>query len=1065
MKIKSSIHQLSNLDIDGDLLIRIKISGNILKNPYFDISLYGKDLIIKNFPLRIVSINLKGHDLKNLSLSLSGKYNNSLFLGKGKLNILNMNGEVEGRLSFREEFSFNSLFYFKGDFSSWKLKFYTKIGSLKYKDFEIKVSNFDLNLDSSGSVDGYFLSVDKDCFLNAKIEGDFNNWKISFWGENIDFLGGKVKKLKLTMDNKFSGEFYSELDNIGSLEGNFVFSLEKGNILLENLLINKNKLGYIHGSFRDNKFNIDGQILEGSIKGYYDISGDGNIDFNDIKLLDFELSGNVLIKGNKVLFKIPKLDFYGMNIEDIKATLDLSNSKEIKDISFIGPYSLEGVGKFSFDSVNLKGEIFIYRERNEFVKLSVEIEKDNMKLNGDILGGKLAGNVNLKEKEVKIICENLDLSSLNDYLGKIDQLEIDFANEGINFSGVSKTFSIRNINLNNVVFKGTYKDLLKFQIVFDYSLVNLKIDGVFDLKGNNDFNLYINSKISLLNSSFIGKVNKDLDYINLKIDKHNVFQLKDLIANISLKEGEVFLRVYLEEAGKIEGNIDFSGNGFWAFENINLSFLKNMNIDFVSGMLSGNMEMKSFQVNNVKLNTKDVVISGFMPFDISMNIYNIQNRYLLRGTISRLSKDNGEIKGEFSLNDFTFNISLPDIFFINSLLPKGILKSGDITKGELRVSIKGNKDLQSIEGDIKWKDPIVVNYIEKKFKYVSFDMIAKNGEILLNNLNLGGDNNNLILKGKVYPNIMIKSDFSEICFCIPDMAKGYLSGDLMFYQKKDRYILSGNCIVFNTHVKYPQLNTQIPNISLPLDFDLKISFKDNVMFYENEFLYLSIKGDLAVKGNSAKPILDGKLSFNSGNINVLGNSFIVNNGYIKFPGLSFEENIWEISASTIIQGYIIYLKGYSFMGNNSFVFSSDPPLTFREILFLLVGQKNLPIAQSETWTLSSIIESIPIGVEGVISSAFGNFILNPIVSEISNIFSLDSLKVDYEIQGLLPIWKSLTLEKRIWDRLYFTLNYSLGGDRMWSGEFSYKLSNDLKFKLYTSQGKQFNFNMEYSTKF
>lgn len=1011
-----------------------------------------------------VSINLKGHDLKNLSLSLSGKYNNSVFLGKGTLNILNMSGEIEGRLSFREELIFNSLFYLKGDFSSWKLKFYTNIGSLKYKDFEIKISNLDLNLDSSGRIDGYFLSMDRDRFLNVNIEGDFNNWKIAFWGENIDFLGERVKRLKLAMDSNFSGEFYSELDNIGSLEGNFVFSLEKGNLLLENLLVNKKNIGYINGSFKNNKINIDGRILEGSVKGYYDISGDGNIDFNDIKLLDFKLTGNMLIKENKAFFKIPKLDFYGMNLEDITATLDFTNPTEIKDISFIGPYSLNGVGSFSFGG-NPKGEIFIYREKNELAKIRVEIEKDNIRLNGDILGGKLAGNVNLGEKEVKIVCKNLDLSYLNNYLGKIDQLDMDFTKDGINFSAVSKAFSIQNINLNNVVFKGTYKDLFKYQIVFDYSAVNLKIDGVFDFKENNDFNLYINSKISLLNSSFIGKLSKDLDFINLKIDKHNLFQLKDLTANISLKEGNVFLKVYLEKAGKIEGNMDFSGNGILNFESVSLSFLKNINMDFVNGVLSGNMEIKNFQINNIKLIAKDVLISGFMPFDMSMNISNTQNKYLLRGIISRLSKDNGKIEGEFSLNDFTFNISLPDTLFINSLLPKEILKSGDITKGELRVSINGNKELQSIKGDIKWKDPIEINYIDKKFKDASFDMIAKNGEVILNNLNLDGDNNNFVLKGKVYPNLMIESNFSEICFNIPDIAKGYLSGNLIFYQKKDRYVLSGNCEVFNTHIRYPQLNTQVSKISFPLDFDLKISFKDNVMFYENEFLYLSISGDLAIKGNFAKPILDGKLSFINGNINFLSNSFVVNNGYIKFPGLSFEENIWEISASTIIQGYVIYLKGYSFMGNNSFVFSSDPPLTFREILFLLVGQKNLPIAQLETWTLSSIIESIPIGVEGVISSAFGNFILNPIISEISNIFSLDSLKVDYEIEGLLPRWKSLTLEKRIWDRLYFTLNYSLEGDRMWSGEFSYKLSNDLKFKLYTSQGKQFNFNIEYSTKF
>ncbi|HOP95503.1 MAG TPA: translocation/assembly module TamB domain-containing protein, partial [Dictyoglomaceae bacterium] len=208
----------------------------------------------------------------------------------------------------------------------------------------------------------------------------------------------------------------------------------------------------------------------------------------------------------------------------------------------------------------------------------------------------------------------------------------------------------------------------------------------------------------------------------------------------------------------------------------------------------------------------------------------------------------------------------------------------------------------------------------------------------------------------------------------------------------------------------------------------------------------------------------GEIDFKDGTINVLGNEFILDYGYIKFPGLSFEENIWEISASKLIQGFLINLKAYSFMGNTSVLFTSEPSLSLREILFLLVGQKNLPIAQVESWTFSTLVESIPVGVQGMISSAFNTFFLNPVLSEFAKIFNLDSLTVEYTIEGLIPHWRSIILEKKLSDLLSAKLNYSLD-ERTWSGELDYEFRKDFSLKLFTTENKGFSFFLEYSSQF
>jgi len=153
------------------------------------------------------------------------------------------------------------------------------------------------------------------------------------------------------------------------------------------------------------------------------------------------------------------------------------------------------------------------------------------------------------------------------------------------------------------------------------------------------------------------------------------------------------------------------------------------------------------------------------------------------------------------------------------------------------------------------------------------------------------------------------------------------------------------------------------------------------------------------------------------------------------------------------------------MGNSSFIFSSDPPLSLREILFLLLGQKNLPIVKEENWTLSTILESIPQGVEGVVSSAFSSYILSPLLSEFEKILKMDRIKVEYTLEGLIPRWKSISFERVLFSNLSLNVVYYLEGDNLWSTQLTYKFNENLYFKLYTSPKTEFSFSFEYGTQF
>lgn len=999
-------------------------------------------------------------------------------LGKGKFSYSNFKFDVKGRINWQDQIKFSPYFLFTGDLSSWNLEIYLKNSSLKYNNYMFRISDLNLRTDSNRNIEGHIFLIDGEQFAYIGLNGNWDEWKLTFWGENINVLGEKIKVIKVNLDSSFSGDFNIKVGDY-LLKSDFGLSLDSKFINLKNFYFDKYYLGDIKLSLENNILNIDGQILQGFVRGYYKIGESGNLDFSDIRFGDLKVSGTVNIRKDGLIFKIPKLNFSGLDLENIQCKLDFEEPNHVKEFSVEMPFNIRVYGDFNLESGYVKSLLYIKMKEKEIGFLNLKGDFEKLSFIGNIFAGSVEGYYDFKENSAILDVKNLSLSEIDsNFYGNLEDFSATFKEGFLSFKGNSTKMGFKGNSIENVSFKGSYKEDLKFNLTASYSMFDFSLNGTFNFRGGNRFTLSLRPKegnfnevlSKVLSLDFIGEVDKDFKNIRLTLNKDDIKFLKSGNINIDVQNSVLMGNVIVGERGEINLKLGFDGNGLVNLKDISLSLLEDLDISGFEGSISGLLRFEKWDIPDFELDAVNLRIKNFNEKSINLSLKGVKDRngYLLSGGISKLSEKPAKISGVFGPNAFNLQISFTDLKFLEDFISKDLIAEGDVKSGVLRLDVDGDLNNINLYGKLTWNNPLVFKYVKDKIYGGNFQLNYSNGELKLTDLEINAFSSKLKIYGVISPLFNLYGNVSSLCLSSPDIGNGYLAGDFKITKDKDIYTINGTLKVSNSHIYFPK-NTNISlnnfKLNLPLSLDLELKLEDNILFSDPGLLYLYLTGDVFIKGNINMPLLDGKIEFVNGSINILGNDFRVDDGYIKFPGLSFNENIWEVSASKIIQGYNVILKGVSFMGNSSFIFSSDPPLSLREILFLLLGQKNLPIVKEENWTLSTILESIPQGVEGVVSSAFSSYILSPLLSEFEKILKMDRIKVEYTLEGLIPRWKSISFERVLFSNLSLNVVYYLEGDNLWSTQLTYKFNENLYFKLYTSPKTEFSFSFEYGTQF
>jgi translocation and assembly module TamB len=128
-------------------------------------------------------------------------------------------------------------------------------------------------------------------------------------------------------------------------------------------------------------------------------------------------------------------------------------------------------------------------------------------------------------------------------------------------------------------------------------------------------------------------------------------------------------------------------------------------------------------------------------------------------------------------------------------------------------------------------------------------------------------------------------------------------------------------------------------------------------------LSLSGNANLQVRGNTAQPVLLGRLNLNSGDLIFSGNPCVLQGGTIDFRNPSRTEPVVDMAATTTISQYDIQLRFWGPADHLHTNYASDPTLPPADIINLIAFGKTSEAAAANPTPPGSLGASIG-GVTG-----------------------------------------------------------------------------------------------------
>ncbi len=181
---------------------------------------------------------------------------------------------------------------------------------------------------------------------------------------------------------------------------------------------------------------------------------------------------------------------------------------------------------------------------------------------------------------------------------------------------------------------------------------------------------------------------------------------------------------------------------------------------------------------------------------------------------------------------------------------------------------------------------------------------------------------------------------------------------------------------------------------------------------------LNIFASLNVRGTAEEPGILGRVTVTDGQLVFFGNTYTVNVGNINFYNPNTIEPILNLSLETIAQNVDVTLGVRGPIDNLQLSYSSDPPLTFQQIVQLLATNTtpSNPIiaAQQPTPPQESTAQMGE-------SALLGQAIANPLASRVQRVFGISQFKIDPSFSGSggQPSAR-VTLQQKITNSVTFT---------------------------------------------
>jgi translocation and assembly module TamB len=200
--------------------------------------------------------------------------------------------------------------------------------------------------------------------------------------------------------------------------------------------------------------------------------------------------------------------------------------------------------------------------------------------------------------------------------------------------------------------------------------------------------------------------------------------------------------------------------------------------------------------------------------------------------------------------------------------------------------------------------------------------------------------------------------------------------------------------------------------------DIAITTASDLRISSSYVEKLDVNSNLVVRGTAAEPGVLGHLNITDGQLVFFGNTYNVNTGSINFYNASAIRPELNLSLETVAQGVDITLNVKGPISDMKLTYSSDPPLTFEQIVQLL-ATNTTPF--DPTIAAHQPPEPQQSASQMGESAVLGQALANPLASRLQRVFGLSQFKIDPSVAGTngQPTAK-VTLSQKIANNITFT---------------------------------------------
>ena len=170
--------------------------------------------------------------------------------------------------------------------------------------------------------------------------------------------------------------------------------------------------------------------------------------------------------------------------------------------------------------------------------------------------------------------------------------------------------------------------------------------------------------------------------------------------------------------------------------------------------------------------------------------------------------------------------------------------------------------------------------------------------------------------------------------------------------------------------------------------------------------------DLRLRGTPLRPVLLGDISFDSGEITVLGNRYTINRGEIRFLNPVKMEPTLDMDLETKSRGVTVNVSISGSPQKLNVNYSSDPPLQSREIIALLAVGRNPSTASMAVADSQISSGSTSLGQAG--GGLLGQAVSQQLSSRLQRFFGATRVKIDPTLTGVQNLPEArLTFEQQV----------------------------------------------------